>query len=222
MKITKTKLTEMIRKTIRNTLKERHAMYEPDSAGMSPDELSAHLEGERDKKKRHDATRRRAAAKNTTRGMELECGADMDGPGRGGRPERRLSDVFVDESIEEGLYESSNGMDEFCEAYVAAALWSTNDESDGVPLDENYGPEDISEETLNEMQKDCERFQEDAGDRIDGREGQAGHDFWLTRNGHGAGFWDGDWPEHGDALTDVSQDFGNVWLHVEDDGKIYS
>lgn len=21
---------------------------------------------------------------------------------------------------------------------------------------------------------------------------QAGHDFWLTRNGHGAGFWDGD------------------------------
>jgi|TARA_R110000744_G_scaffold366338_1_gene475354 hypothetical protein len=20
-----------------------------------------------------------------------------------------------------------------------------------------------------------------------------GHDFWLTRNGHGAGFWDGDW-----------------------------
>jgi hypothetical protein len=22
---------------------------------------------------------------------------------------------------------------------------------------------------------------------------QAGHDFWLTRNGHGCGFWDGDW-----------------------------
>ncbi len=24
---------------------------------------------------------------------------------------------------------------------------------------------------------------------------QAGHDFWLTRNGHGSGFWDRDWPE---------------------------
>ena len=22
-----------------------------------------------------------------------------------------------------------------------------------------------------------------------------GHDFWLTRNGHGAGFWDGDWDD---------------------------
>jgi len=37
-------------------------------------------------------------------------------------------------------------------------------------------------------------------------EAQAGHDFWLTRNGHGAGFWDGDWPETGDALTEASKE----------------
>jgi hypothetical protein len=26
-------------------------------------------------------------------------------------------------------------------------------------------------------------------------EQRAGHDLWLTRNRHGAGFWDGGWPE---------------------------
>lgn len=51
--------------------------------------------------------------------------------------------------------------------------------------------------------------------------GSAGHDFWLTRVGHGAGFWDGDWPIHGDALTEICKKFGEVDLYVGDDGKIY-
>ena len=38
--------------------------------------------------------------------------------------------------------------------------------------------------------------------------GQAGHDFWLTRNGHGAGFWDGDWPKYGEMFTKISKGFG--------------
>ena len=40
----------------------------------------------------------------------------------------------------------------------------------------------------------------------------AGHDFWLTRNGHGTGFWDrteiyGDYAER---FTKVSENFGEV------------
>lgn len=34
---------------------------------------------------------------------------------------------------------------------------------------------------------------------------QAGHDFWLTSQGHGAGFWDGGWPKYGDMLTKLSK-----------------
>lgn len=34
-------------------------------------------------------------------------------------------------------------------------------------------------------------------------EARAGHDLWLTRNGHGAGFWDRDLGELGDRLTKV-------------------
>lgn len=41
--------------------------------------------------------------------------------------------------------------------------------------------------------------------------GRAGHDFWLTRNGHGAGFGDGDWPEEaGEKLSEAARSFGGV------------
>jgi hypothetical protein len=50
----------------------------------------------------------------------------------------------------------------------------------------------------------------------------AGHAFWLTRNGHGAGFWDGDWPEpHASALDEASKAFGSFDLYVGDDGMIH-
>lgn len=51
---------------------------------------------------------------------------------------------------------------------------------------------------------------------------QAGHDFALTRNGHGAGFWDGDWPVYGDLLTKASESFGEIDPYAGDDGLIYS
>ncbi len=51
----------------------------------------------------------------------------------------------------------------------------------------------------------------------------AAHDFWLTRCGHGAGFWDGDWPEPAATVLDnAAKAFGNVDLYVGDDGQIYA
>lgn len=117
-------------------------------------------------------------------------------------------------------------MDKFTTAYIEAALWSSTDNSDesgGRPLDFNYGVEDIAPETIASILDDCKAFQEahanDIGDNLE----QAGHDFWLTRNHHGAGFWDGDWPDDvGERLTEASHAFGNVDLYVGDDGLIYS
>jgi hypothetical protein len=49
------------------------------------------------------------------------------------------------------------------------------------------------------------------------------HDFWLTRNGHGAGFWDGDYEEElGEKLTAICKKMGSIDLYVGDDNKIYS
>jgi hypothetical protein len=54
---------------------------------------------------------------------------------------------------------------------------------------------------------------------------RSGHDFWLTRNRHGAGFWDrwfGDSPQAklGNLLSDAAHVYGSCDLYVGDDGKV--
>lgn len=112
-------------------------------------------------------------------------------------------------------------LDPFTEQYLVTALWSSTD--DEVPLDQDHGIEDLAPETMEKMVKDAEKFQEENAEAISvGEDSRAGHDFWLTRNGHGAGFWDGDWPEpQAKALTKASEKFGSYDLYVGDDGLIY-
>ncbi len=113
-------------------------------------------------------------------------------------------------------------LDDFTISYLETALWSSTDEN-GDPLDDNYGIEDIAPATLAEMVADCAAFQADHAADIAEREEQAGRDFWLTRNHHGAGFWDGDWDEEvGRRLTDASDHYGSVDLYPGDDGLLYA
>lgn len=107
--------------------------------------------------------------------------------------------------------------DAFTRAYVQAALWSSTDD-DGTPLDASHGPTDILPATMAQMIADCATFQAHNAAAIRGRACQAGHHFWLTRNGHGAGFWDGDWPEPiASHLTNASTTFGEVDLIISED-----
>jgi len=116
---------------------------------------------------------------------------------------------------------NANALDEFTRSYITAALWSSTDD-DGTPLDGKYSIEDIAPSTLEAMVKDCQQFQQQNAEALEEKgDTQGGHDFWLTRNGHGAGFWDGDWPENGKALTLASKKFGEADLYVGDDGYIY-
>jgi hypothetical protein len=127
-------------------------------------------------------------------------------------------------------------LDEFTRAYCETALWSTNDESTpegGEPLDKNYDLGDIAPDTLTKMKEDCAKFQQEHGHLFTtenclrygpdyGPDGRAGHDFWLTRHHHGAGFWDGDWEaDVGELLTNAAQAYKEVNLYVGDDGKIH-
>lgn len=52
----------------------------------------------------------------------------------------------------------------------------------------------------------------------------AAHDFILTRNRHGVGFWDsGRWHKPwGDKLTQLCRELGELNTYVGDDGLIYS
>lgn len=118
-------------------------------------------------------------------------------------------------------------MDTFTAAYIECALWSSTDNSDpetgGDPLDANYDADDIAPEALAEMTEDCAAFQADNADDLATLDAsQAGHDFWLTRNRHGAGFWDRGHPDGiGDRLTKAAHVWGEANLYVGDDGRIY-
>lgn len=112
----------------------------------------------------------------------------------------------------------------FLSGYVACALWSSpsnKDPNTGEPmLDRDYGRGDLAPEALKSMTDDCEAFQRDnAADLALAYVGayspeRAGHDFWLTRNRHGAGFWDRGLGLLGDRLTEAAHAYGEVNLYL--------
>ena len=109
-------------------------------------------------------------------------------------------------------------------AYFEAMLWSSNDQDDN-PLDKNYSISDISDKLRESSKKDllsfvkkCEKecseeLEEYISDK--GRE-KFGHDFWLSRNGHGAGFFDDGF----NKLQKLANSFKEVDVYVTDDGEI--
>ena len=118
-------------------------------------------------------------------------------------------------------------IDPFTRGYLECALWASTD-SDDKPLDARFSVNELSEEVVIRADQDCRVFSHMAHGLLieaekQGRESSSqGHDFWLTRNGHGAGFWDGDWAEEvGERLTKASEAFGQVDLYLGDDKKIY-
>lgn len=130
---------------------------------------------------------------------------------------------------------NNDDQEAFFLAYVECALWSST--ACGAPgMDENddtsfysygYNIDDLSPQTAEDMREDCMDFmQHNAEDLKHWSASQAGHDFWLTRHRHGAGFWDRYWGDHplvevGDRLTEASHPYGDYYLYVGDAGLIY-
>lgn len=112
----------------------------------------------------------------------------------------------------------------FLRAYVECALWSSTDDA-GNPLDQSETPFSFSAQIR--MARDCKDFIAGNAEALDAYVAEhnwagAGHDFWLTRNGHGAGFWDRGLGQLGRTLTDASKPCGSCDLYIGDDGKIYA
>lgn len=118
-------------------------------------------------------------------------------------------------------------MDAFTQAFITA-MFFTEEGPDNLG---DAGMDKISAELMTRITQDCATFQSQAGDLISDENCHytgcptieyAGHDFWLTRNGHGCGFWDGDWEEPAATkLTNLAKQFGELSVYLGDDGKIY-
>jgi hypothetical protein len=116
--------------------------------------------------------------------------------------------------------------EEFFDSYITTALWSESCEQQPHPdrsLDAaGYDRDSIDPSSLAKMRTECEAWFKANAEHIGEETEQAGHDFWLNRNGHGAGFWDGDWPEPAATILDnASKAAGERNLYVGDDGRVY-
>jgi hypothetical protein len=119
-------------------------------------------------------------------------------------------------------------VDEVLKHYLICALWSSCDEK-GNPFDRSFDLSHIAEssrlQSLEAVKDFIDANREDLLLwRGDNRDEQIGHDFWLTRNGHGAGFWESDWssisPGLGRRLTDAAEVYGSVNVFCSK-GQIY-
>lgn len=91
---------------------------------------------------------------------------------------------------------------------------------------ESFSRDDINPDSLIKAYTDIKQFIKLAGDAAvneaineNGYE-KMGHDIWLTRNGHGAGFGDY-WYENEKALKDAAKALREVDLYIGDDNKLY-
>ena len=126
-----------------------------------------------------------------------------------------------------------HALDLFAQGYITAAFW-LGDEESGIP---DLSFEDLHPETLNRMVDTCAVFQKanEAALKIayeGGREARggrdpyfpfvAGVDLFLTRNGHGAGYWDsGLVGESGTDLANAARLLGESSLYLGDDRRLY-
>jgi hypothetical protein len=109
-------------------------------------------------------------------------------------------------------------VDRVLDGYVECAEWADTPHDEEGNEEETCG---LHTDAIAEMRADVEAFLAEA-ETLDGFDQltaeQVGHDFWLTRNGHGAGFWDRGLGELGDKLTAMCRPYGTSDLYVGDDG----
>jgi hypothetical protein len=112
----------------------------------------------------------------------------------------------------------------FVDAYLEAALWASSVGDNESPLDnQGYTISDFAQKAVNQAVQESNDFIEANLQLLEavGTHEQHGHDFWLTRNRHGAGFWDRGYGEVGKRLTEAAHAYGEQNAYVGAGGKVY-
>lgn len=115
------------------------------------------------------------------------------------------------------------GLDDFTRGYLEAMEWLLPEETNRDKL------RGFTRKTTKRAMEECADFQESNGAdlaeyyELSGRpEDHAGHDFYLSRNGHGAGFFDRGSAPVFDRLQDAADAAGSTyecvhlgWIYCE-------
>jgi len=105
---------------------------------------------------------------------------------------------------------------EFITAYFEAVNFTETGEDGQPPYDAG-----LDDDFRKECIVDCMSFFQRSRPWLSGNHlAQAGHDFWLTRNGHGTGFWDGMSRENiypqAELLTKLAESYGEAYVSFEE------
>lgn len=125
-------------------------------------------------------------------------------------------------------------------AALAGTLLSTSTDDQDCDLDAHFTVYDVDKESLEKLNKEYSQFLEEVGQEITKKigdkwdciddfydihqpaENQTEHDYIMTRNHHGCGFWDGDWSSQvSEILTKAAQKLPEIEVYAGDDKKIY-
>ncbi|WP_085589296.1 hypothetical protein [Pseudomonas sp. B14(2017)] len=121
----------------------------------------------------------------------------------------------------------------FTAGYLEAALWSSSDthpeNGEHVSLDDYEWADGEADKACADIESFMAYAAEDLEEYAQRRQCPnedawecAGHDFWLTRNGHGVGYWDRGLGELGDRLSAAAKTFGCVDLYLGDNEEVYA
>ena len=117
-------------------------------------------------------------------------------------------------------------IDEILEGYLEAALWTEEENLTEENEDLDVNIFNIASGSVEQAKKDIETFIANAGEDAINEAveknglSHLGHDILLTRNRHGAGFFDHCYNNE-KKMMDAAQCLGEKYIYCGDDGKIY-
>lgn len=126
-------------------------------------------------------------------------------------------------------------VESFIRGYLEAALWSSTDTINQGSEEEEIVSLDGYRWASGEVEKlhydcthfiknnfnICKQYASKIDTSSDDEWAYMGYDFWLTRNGHGAGFWDRGLGDLGTELTKAAKVYGEVYVYLGDDELVY-
>ena len=159
---------------------------------------------------------------------------------------RRLKYIKFYENFDDESQKKSKNIQKIIDSYLECALWTDGEELEEQEKknnqetykidDENWDESEIKdliddldinihnfdEDSLIKTYLDIKKFLKIVGFAIDDiDESDIGHDLWLTRNGHGSGFWDRGYDNDiSDILTNAAKSLGSAYLFLNEQGKI--
>ena len=110
-------------------------------------------------------------------------------------------------------------IDEILNSYIETAIWaeeSNENDLKGKTIND-FNEESVANSKI-EIYNFIKKAQQEAPDELSTYDSKAlGHNLWLSRNGHGAGFFD----DNNDKLQNLARSIKPVDIYLGNDGKVY-